>query len=279
VNLSTGTIEYLVADSLGSVHGVVTASGSLSGSVAYDAWGNPESTGGLSNYTPFGFAGAYTDPSGLIYLIGRYYDPETGQFMSIDPKIQQTQQAYLYTGDDPVNATDPTGMTNVGAPGEASSPDVRCHGGRKVCDDNGLGGLIKALTVIVKAEKDTVHFVATHKEVVTIALTVVGAASALTGVGAVIALGLEASEVAGTFGAASAALSLAGGAANGIECRTGHDGDACVGMALDLVSGITGGLGSVLTKNGASILGGILSAKGFSIGFGGLAWDISTGRW
>jgi RHS repeat-associated protein len=110
VNLSTGTIVYLVADSLGSVRGAVASSGSLSGSVDYDAWGNPETAGGLSSYTPVGFAGAYTNLSGKVYLIGRYYDPATGQFLSVDPLVAQTQQAYVYVEDDPVNAIDPTGL-------------------------------------------------------------------------------------------------------------------------------------------------------------------------
>ena len=43
-------------------------------------------------------------------LIGRYYDPATGQFLSVDPAVEQTQQAYLYVGDDPVNASDPSGL-------------------------------------------------------------------------------------------------------------------------------------------------------------------------
>ena len=109
VNLSTGAITYLVADALGSVRGVVGATGSLSASTSYDAWGNPETTGGLSADTPFGFAGGYTDPSGLVYLIGRYYDPATGQFLSVDPLVDETGQPYAYTGDDPVNALDPSG--------------------------------------------------------------------------------------------------------------------------------------------------------------------------
>ena len=103
-------VDYLVADSLGSVRGVVTSSGSLVASTDYDAWGNPETTGGLSAYTPFGFAGAYSDTTGLVYLIGRYYDPTTGQFQSVDPAVQQTEQAYLYAGDDPVNGIDPLGL-------------------------------------------------------------------------------------------------------------------------------------------------------------------------
>jgi RHS repeat-associated protein len=91
------------------VRGVVATSGSLTASVNYDAWGNPESSGGLSSYTPFGFAGAYTDPVGLIYLIGRYYDPATGQFLSVDPDVTATEQPYEYANDNPPTVVDPTG--------------------------------------------------------------------------------------------------------------------------------------------------------------------------
>ncbi len=45
------------------------------------------------------------------FVVGRYYDPETGQFLSVDPAVQQTLNAYLYAGDDPVNAGDPLGLT------------------------------------------------------------------------------------------------------------------------------------------------------------------------
>jgi hypothetical protein len=41
--------------------------------------------------------------------VGRYYDPATGQFLSVDPMVQRTQQAYAYAGDDPLNGKDPTG--------------------------------------------------------------------------------------------------------------------------------------------------------------------------
>jgi RHS repeat-associated protein len=36
---------------------------------------------------PLGYAGQYTDPNtGLVYLTARWYDPTTGQFMSVDPR-------------------------------------------------------------------------------------------------------------------------------------------------------------------------------------------------
>lgn len=126
VNLSTGTLHYLVADGLGSVRGVVTSSGSLTASTSYDAWGSPETTGGLTSYTPFGFAGGYTDPTGLIYLINRYYDPTTGQFINIDPDIASTGQAYTYAGDNPVDETDPSGLSIWGAIGHFFKKTLGC---------------------------------------------------------------------------------------------------------------------------------------------------------
>jgi len=60
--------------------------------------------------TPFGYTGGYTDPTGLVYLINRYYDPQAGQFISVDPDLSQTVQPYGYANGNPVSATDPTGQ-------------------------------------------------------------------------------------------------------------------------------------------------------------------------
>ena len=109
VNLTTGTVRYLVADALGSVRGIVSSSGALTGTTGYDAFGNPLASGGLTASTPFGYAGGYTDATGLIYLLNRYYDPATGQFISVDAAIRSTGQPYQYASGDPVNKADPTG--------------------------------------------------------------------------------------------------------------------------------------------------------------------------
>jgi RHS repeat-associated protein len=109
VNLSTGALTYLVTDFLGSVRGIVNGSGALTGTTSYDAWGNPATAGGLTATTPFGYTGGYADPDGLIYLLGRYYDPEIGQFISVDPDLSQTLEPYEYADANPVSNTDPTG--------------------------------------------------------------------------------------------------------------------------------------------------------------------------
>ena len=109
VNLATGTITYLVSDLLGSVRETINTSGTLTGTTSYDAWGNPQTSGGISALTPFGYAGEYTDPTGLTYNIGRYYDPTTGQFLTVDPLVDQTGQPYAYASGNPVNSTDPSG--------------------------------------------------------------------------------------------------------------------------------------------------------------------------
>ena len=108
--LATGAISYLNADSLGSVRGIISTTGALTAATSYDAWGNPQAAGGLTAYTPFGYAGGYTDPAGLLYLINRYYNPATGQFLSIDPAVSATQEPYSYASGNPVTNTDPTGL-------------------------------------------------------------------------------------------------------------------------------------------------------------------------
>jgi uncharacterized protein RhaS with RHS repeats len=46
----------------------------------------------------------------MIYLINRYYDPGSGQFLSVDPQVSQTESPYGYAGGNPVTVTDPTGL-------------------------------------------------------------------------------------------------------------------------------------------------------------------------
>ncbi len=113
VTSSTSISAVAPAGSSGPVDVTVTTPNTAPAEVAaYSTYGVQAIQGG-TDVSPFGFQGSYTDPSGLIYLIGRYYDPSTDQFLSVDPDLMETGQPYAFTGDDPLNATDPLGLDKV----------------------------------------------------------------------------------------------------------------------------------------------------------------------
>lgn len=97
------------------------ATGTAAGRASYDAYGNTLPESSIANLTPMGHAGQYTSSdTGLIYLRAREYDPVTGQFMSVDPKVAETGEPYGYAGDDPVSAGDPSGLS-IDGPHEPES--------------------------------------------------------------------------------------------------------------------------------------------------------------
>ena len=62
-------------------------------------------------YNPFKYTGEYTDAeSGFVYLRARYYDPESQQFLTVDPALAWTEEAYAYVGGSPTNFRDPLGL-------------------------------------------------------------------------------------------------------------------------------------------------------------------------
>lgn len=92
----------------------------------YDAWGNHavldadgndiEDTNHIGNINPFRYRGYFYDvETGLYYLQTRYYDPETGRFISQDSteyaehKTVNGLNLYAYCGNNPVMNVDPTG--------------------------------------------------------------------------------------------------------------------------------------------------------------------------
>lgn len=108
---------YYYTDQIGSVRAMADSRGSVVNSYQYDSYGNLSSSSGtVSN--PFKFAGQYLDgESGLYYLRARYYDPSTEQFVSRDPLVAQTRQPYGYSGETPLNLSDPSGQeTCCGGP-------------------------------------------------------------------------------------------------------------------------------------------------------------------
>ena len=54
-------------------------------------------------------------PRAVTSVINRYYDPTTDEFLSIDPDVADTDQPYVFTNDDPLNAEDPLGLSLLSA--------------------------------------------------------------------------------------------------------------------------------------------------------------------
>jgi RHS repeat-associated protein len=46
----------------------------------------------------------------VVFLNNRYHDPTLGRFISVDPLIATTRDAYGYASNNPITKSDPTGL-------------------------------------------------------------------------------------------------------------------------------------------------------------------------
>ena len=121
-----GSTYTFARDGLGSVRGELSDLGSATKSFRYAAYGAINQTAGGSP-TLLGFTGELADPSALIYLRARWYDPSAGRFMTSDPldgvgASPMTYNLYSYAVANPTRYGDPSGKCKDPSPG---SPDVR----------------------------------------------------------------------------------------------------------------------------------------------------------
>jgi RHS repeat-associated protein len=111
--------QYYFHDGLGSVRQLLDSTGDLEANYAYDPFGVPVVAGDASN--PYRFTGeAWDEEVELLYLRARYYQPETGRFITKDPwpgDVWQpgTLNRYVYVRNNPVNGIDPGGLEGSGA--------------------------------------------------------------------------------------------------------------------------------------------------------------------
>jgi RHS repeat-associated protein len=112
--LPNGSRYYYLFDAQGSVVGLMNGQGQMVNGYAYDPFGNSlfERT---QQANPFQFDSGYLDnDTGLYKFITRYYDPTVGRWTQHDSiagslASPDSLNHYLYVGDDPVNAVDPSG--------------------------------------------------------------------------------------------------------------------------------------------------------------------------
>jgi RHS repeat-associated protein len=110
----TGTAVFYGHDQLGSTRALTASNGTIAATYTYDPYGNTTTSPGAPT-NPIQYAGQYTDPTtGLIYMRARWYDPTTGSFITSDPIAARTRQPYLYASNNPLNVSDPLGLSSCG---------------------------------------------------------------------------------------------------------------------------------------------------------------------
>ena len=103
---------YYHTDRLGSVIGLTGSDASVIQEYVYDAFGRILEESDAPIAQPFTFTGRALDrESGLYYFRARYYDPETGRFLTEEPLglAGGDLTLYAYVWNNPVNLIDPTG--------------------------------------------------------------------------------------------------------------------------------------------------------------------------
>jgi RHS repeat-associated protein len=92
----TPTPYYLINDINGSPLANLSSSGTVNNVTPYNTWGAATQS---STAPPIGFDNAYYDGiDDFYYMMNRFYDPNTGQFITQDPRILATNQPWGYAG-------------------------------------------------------------------------------------------------------------------------------------------------------------------------------------
>ncbi len=111
--------QFFSTDRQGSIVASADCYGNFIRAWRYDEYGIPQSSDGSAlrpnNGARFLYTGQALIPdAGLYYYKARMYSPSLGRFLQTDPIGYDDQvNLYAYVGNDPLNASDPTGETMV----------------------------------------------------------------------------------------------------------------------------------------------------------------------
>ncbi len=101
-------VYYVISDHLGTPQQIVDSTGAVVWKAAFQPFGETQIlTETITNNIRF--PGQYYDAeTGLHYNWNRYYDPDTGRYLTLDPVgLAGGLNLYAYVGGDPVNIVDP----------------------------------------------------------------------------------------------------------------------------------------------------------------------------
>jgi RHS repeat-associated protein len=128
-----GTTSAFARDGGKSVRAEVNGSGTVTASFRYRAYGALAQSSGASTPSYLGYAGQLQDPSGLLYMRARWYDPAVGRFIVHDPipgspVAPETLNGTGYAGANPLRFDDPSGRLRSEIPASdpvsVSPPDI-----------------------------------------------------------------------------------------------------------------------------------------------------------
>jgi RHS repeat-associated protein len=110
-SLVRNSIEYYLADALGSVPALTDPSGIIQTEYVYEPFGRTIITS-ASDVNPFQYTGRENDRTRLYYYRARFYDAVFGRFISEDPLGINgvVNNLYLYGSNNPINYVDPFGL-------------------------------------------------------------------------------------------------------------------------------------------------------------------------
>ncbi|PIC69006.1 type IV secretion protein Rhs [Sporosarcina sp. P16b] len=114
-----GATYYFLTNYRGDILALVNKSGDRVATYTYDAWGNilTQSGSEIATINPYRYAGyRYDEDTKLYYLMARYYNPDTGVFLSLDPVRGDimnpiTMNGYSYANNNPVMMIDSDGKS------------------------------------------------------------------------------------------------------------------------------------------------------------------------
>jgi len=143
-----GLVSYQHLDGLGSPVASSNASATITERTQYEPYGRPMD----KTVDGVGYTGHVADgSSGLVYMQQRYYDPELGRFLSVDPvtTLESNVDAfnrYWYGSNNPYRYTDPDGRESWSNTGSANAwPAVQqACGGSSGCEQEVAGDLVVA---------------------------------------------------------------------------------------------------------------------------------------
>jgi RHS repeat-associated protein len=122
IDETSGTVTPVVNDVFGNVVGTISGGAMTWNTVRVGSYGVlPGSSAPVLDGTSVSLAqatlwrGHRIDPAGLYYLGARYYEPNSGRFLSADPLGHGSSMSlYDYASGDPVNGVDPDGRFGKG---------------------------------------------------------------------------------------------------------------------------------------------------------------------